>query len=195
MMKKTFAIETSCDDTSVGIISYADGVFSVEKLVAYSQVQDHQKFGGVVPEIAYRLHSEKIIRLIEEVGLESISAADQICVTVNPGLGGSLLVGKTAAHMLGDHLQKKVLGVNHIYGHIFSILLERNVAELPFPWVVLTASGGHNEIYVINNKSVANDELLITNGPKLEDMEITKLGQTLDDAAGECFDKVARMLG
>lgn len=66
-MVKTFAIETSCDDTSVGIISYTEGVFSVDKLVAYSQVQDHQKFGGVVPEIAYRLHSEKIVRLIQEI--------------------------------------------------------------------------------------------------------------------------------
>lgn len=81
---KTFAIETSCDDTSVGIISYVDGVFSVDKLVAYSQVQDHQKFGGVVPEIAYRLHSEKIVRLIEEVGMDTISDVDTISVTTHP---------------------------------------------------------------------------------------------------------------
>lgn len=147
---KTFAIETSCDDTSVGIVSYTDGVFSVEKLLAYSQVQDHQKFGGVVPEIAYRLHSEKIIHLIEAIGREDISQVDSLSVTVNPGLGGSLLVGKSAAAMLGEHYNKKVIGVNHIYGHIFSILLERNVDHLPFPWVILTASGGHNEIYFVN---------------------------------------------
>jgi len=140
-MVKTFAIETSCDDTSVGIITYADGVFSVEQLLAYSQVADHQKFGGVVPEIAYRLHSEKIVCLIQEIGIDTIEQTDCISVTTHPGLGGSLLVGKTAAHMLGEHLQKKVVGVNHIFGHIFSVLLERNVSDLPFPRAILTASG------------------------------------------------------
>lgn len=86
-MKRTFAIETSCDDTSVGIVCYDDGVFSVEKLLAYSQIQDHQKFGGVVPEVAYRLHSEKMIHLLQEIGLESISQVDTISVTTHPGLG------------------------------------------------------------------------------------------------------------
>lgn len=191
-MKKTFAIETSCDDTSVGIISYADGVFSVDQLMAYSQVKDHQQFGGVVPEIAYRLHSEKIVRLIQEVGMDHISAVDSISVTTHPGLGGSLLVGKTAAHMLGAHLQKKVLGVNHIYGHIFSLLLDRNFKELPFPRVILTASGGHNEIYLVEPKEEITN---LDDAPSLHNFSITKLGQTLDDAAGECFDKVARMLG
>lgn len=94
-----------------------------------------------MPEVAYRLHSEKIVRLIQEVGMEEISKVDHICVTTHPGLGGSLLVGKTAAAMLGEHLEKKLLGVNHIFGHIFSILLERNIQDLPFPWVILTASG------------------------------------------------------
>lgn len=140
-MRKTFAIETSCDDTSVGIVTYDNGVFSVEKLLAYSQIADHQKFGGVVPEIAYRLHSEKIIHLLDEIGKDAIAQVDTISVTTHPGLGGSLLVGKTAAAMLGEHYSKKVLGVNHIYGHIFSLLLERNVADLPFPWIILTASG------------------------------------------------------
>ncbi len=190
-MKKTFAIETSCDDTSVWIISYADGVFSVDKLVAYSQIQEHKKFGGVVPEIAYRLHSEKIIRLIEEIGVDAIEQCDSICVTTHPGLGGSLLVGKSAAHMLGEHLKKKVLGVNHVFGHIFSILLERNIRDLPFPWTILTASGGHNEIYLVTpkNEMPDSDVPLV-----LENFTITKLWHTLDDASGECFDKVSRML-
>ena len=83
-MKKVLAIETSCDDTSLGIISYDDGFFGVEKLVAYSQIADHQKYGGVVPEIASRLHSEKIIALLEEIGIEDIKAVDAIAVTVNP---------------------------------------------------------------------------------------------------------------
>lgn len=152
-MMKTFAIETSCDDTSLGIVSYDNGFFSVEKLLAYSQIADHQKYGGVVPEVAYRLHSEKIIHLIDEIGLDRISEVDSISVTTHPGLGGSLLVGKAAAAMLGERYQKKVVGVNHIYGHIFSLLLERNVSDLPFPWVVLTASGGHNELYLITSES------------------------------------------
>lgn len=149
-MKKTFAIETSCDDTSIGVVTYENGRCEVEKLLAYSQIADHQKFGGVVPEIAYRLHSEKIVELIEAVGVERILSCDTIGVTTNPGLGGSLLVGKTAAEMLGRQYSKKVVGVNHVFGHIFSLLLERNISELPFPWVILTASGGHNEIYLIN---------------------------------------------
>lgn len=98
--------------------------------------------------------------------------------------------------MLGAHYSKKVIGVNHIYGHIFSLLLERNVDQLPFPWVVLTASGGHNEIYLISQKiQIQDTDTVSVNGISINKLEITKLGQTLDDAAGECFDKVARMLG
>lgn len=93
--------------------------------------------------------------------------------------------------MLGKHLDKKVLGVNHVFGHIFSILLERNVVELPFPWIILTASGGHNEIYLVDYVDEISRETPLI----LENAKIAKLGQTLDDAAGECFDKVARMLG
>lgn len=137
------------------------------------------------------MHSEKIIHLIEAVGLEHVESADSISVTTHPGLGGSLLVGKTAAEMLGRQYSKKVLGVNHVYGHIFSLLLERNVKDLPFPWVVLTASGGHNEIYLVNYEGEISEDTLFL----LSEVTIAKLGQTLDDAAGECFDKVARMLG
>ncbi len=197
-MKKVLAIETSCDDTSIGIISYDDGFFAVEKLVAYSQIADHQKYGGVVPEIASRLHSEKIIALLEEIGMDAIRTVDAIAVTTNPGLPGSLVVGKTTAHFLSTHLGKSVLPINHIHGHIFSILAERNISELKLPYVVLSVSGGHNDIYLINSHSEWNEESM---DPSLRSgwqnvwkYSITKLWTTRDDAAGECFDKVSRML-
>lgn len=149
-MAKVLAIETSCDDTSLGIISYDNGFFAVEKLVAYSQIADHQKYGGVVPEIASRLHSEKIIALLEEIGMDVIKTVDAIAVTTHPGLPGSLVVGKTTAHFLSTYIDKPVLPINHIHGHIFSILAERNISELKLPYVVLSVSGGHNDIYLVD---------------------------------------------
>ena len=192
-MKKTLAIETSCDDTSLAIVTYKDGVFSVDAIKAYSQIADHQKYGGVVPEIAFRLHSEQILALTQYF-LDDIQTVDSISVTTNPWLVGSLLVWKTVAHMLSQQFQKPLLPVHHIYGHIFSLLLERNISELAFPWVVLTASGWHNEIYVVDKNIVSEWKYRGELPFLLEDLEITKLWKTLDDAAGECFDKVARML-
>jgi N6-L-threonylcarbamoyladenine synthase len=177
-MIKTLAIETSCDDTSIGIVSYDGSRFEVEKLLAYSQVQDHQKYGGVVPEIASRLHSEKVIELLQTIWWDDIKKVDFVSVTAHPWLPGSLVVGKAVAATLWAYFEKPVVAVNHIYGHIFSLLLERNREEIAFPLVVLTASGGHNDIYVVTSPS-----------------QIERVGWTLDDAAGECFDKVARMLG
>ncbi len=192
-MKKTLAIETSCDDTSLALVTYKDGGFLVEKIKAYSQIDDHQKYGGVVPEIAFRLHSEQILALVQYF-LDDIPTVDSISVTTNPGLVGSLLVWKTVAHMLSQQFQKPLVPIHHIYGHIFSLLVDRNISELAFPWVVLTASGGHNEIYVVD-KNIVSDWKDRGEFPfLLEDLEITKLWKTLDDASGECFDKVARML-
>ena len=191
---KTLAIETSCDDTSLAIVSEENGNFQVEDILAYSQIQEHQKFGGVVPELASRLHSEKIIAILQSLGLERIKDVDFISVTTEPGLPGSLVVGKTVASLLGEFYQKEVVPVYHIWGHVFSILLERNIQDLKLPMVILTASGGHNDIYLIEDQS--------TQIPKKSDFpqweyagfKITKLWWTLDDAAGECFDKVSRML-
>jgi N6-L-threonylcarbamoyladenine synthase len=184
---KTLAIETSCDDTSLAIVREENGAFFVDKMLAYSQIQDHQKYGGVVPEIAFRLHSEQIVQLLAHF-IDDIPTLDRISVTTTPGLAWSLLIWKTIAHILARQFDKPLIEVNHIYWHVFSLLLERNIAELPFPWVVLTASGGHNEIYVVEKKAWNSDRIDIV------DLEITKLWKTLDDAAGECFDKVARML-
>ena len=93
-MIKTLAIETSCDDTSVGIITFDGMKFEVEKLLAYSQVSDHQQYGGVVPEIASRLHAEKIIEVLETIGWETIGKVDFISMTTHPGLPGALVVAK-----------------------------------------------------------------------------------------------------
>ncbi len=196
----TLAIETSCDDTSLAVVRYENGHFFVDQLQAYSQIADHQAYGGVVPEIAFRLHSEQILALLQHFLEDIRNHVDMISVTTHPWLAGSLLVGKTVAHMVGHKYNKPVLGINHIHGHLFSLLLERSIDELAFPRVVLTASGGHNEIYVVEKVSdwhtdyIADNQTIIST-KIFSDLVITKLGKTLDDAAGECFDKVARMLG
>lgn len=187
-IKKTLAIETSCDDTSIWIISFDWNTFSVNQIVAYSQIE-HEKYGGVVPEFAYRLHSEKIIALLAKIGKENIEKVDSISVTTHPGLPGAIVIGKTVATMLAHHYQKPLIEVNHIHGHLFSIFLERNLSAIQFPIAVLSVSGGHNDLYLLDKKSEKISSLIF------DDISITKLGSTLDDAAWECFDKVARMLG
>lgn len=193
-MVKTLAIETSCDDTSVGIVDFDGQIFTVDALLAYSQISDHQKYGGVVPEIASRLHFDKIIEVISALGLDKIKEVDFISVTVHPGLPGSLVVGKTVASLLSSYLNKPLVHVNHIYGHLFSLLLERNLSDIQFPLVVLTASGGHNDIYVVNDWALQIENVEWLERKKFGGYTIAKVGYTLDDAAGECFDKVARMM-
>lgn len=180
---KTLAIETSCDDTSVGIITLENNIYTVEKLLAYSQIDDHQKYGGVVPEIASRLHSEKLIKVLENIWRDEINKVDFISVTTHPGLPGSLVVGKAAAKLISSHFNKPLVEVNHIQWHIFSLLLERSSKDIHFPMVVLTASGGHNDLYLVDAP--------LSEG---EGRGVRKIWQTIDDAAGECFDKIARML-
>lgn len=200
---KTLAIETSCDDTSVGIVDFDGQIFTVDSLVAYSQIDDHQKYWWVVPEIASRLHFDKIIDVVQHVGLDKIKDVDFISVTVHPWLPGSLVVGKAVASLLSSYFQKSLVHVNHIYGHLFSLLLERNISDIQFPLVVLTASWGHNDIYYVDClklKAWGLKPEWIEKFPWVVYHEfgwytIAKVGYTLDDAAGECFDKVARMLG
>lgn len=193
---KTLAIETSCDDTSLAIVSNEHGSFEVEKILAYSQISEHQQFWGVVPELASRLHSEKIIALVQAIGFEEIKKVDTISVTTQPGLPGSLVVGKTVAYELWAYFEKEVIPVHHISGHIFSILLERKLEDLVFPLVILTASGGHNDIYLVQEeKNLIAEDLSAFSSFSFAGFQITKIGRTLDDAAWECFDKVSRMLG
>ncbi len=196
---KTLAIETSCDDTSVGIVNFDWTTFVVDSLLAYSQIDDHQKFWWVVPEIASRLHFDKIIEVTKAIGFDAIKEVDFISVTTHPGLPGSLVVGKTVASLLSSYFAKPLVHVNHIYGHIFSLFLERNPSDIQFPLVVLTASWWHNDIYVVTRDEGTGiraegqgemDEVKIFGW-----YNIAKVWYTLDDAAGECFDKVARMLG
>jgi N6-L-threonylcarbamoyladenine synthase len=195
---KTLAIETSCDDTSVAIVNNEGNIFSVEKILAYSQIEEHQVYGGVVPEIASRLHAEKIVSVLENIGREEIKKVDFISVTTHPGLPGSLVVGKAAAHMLGEYFDKKVVEVNHIHGHIFSVFLERSFQDIQFPLAVLTVSGGHNDIYIVCKEESPTREVLqgegILSSHHLAGYDIYKVGASIDDAAGECYDKVARML-
>lgn len=193
---KTLAIETSCDDTSLAIVNDSTWTFEIEKILAYSQIQEHQKFWGVVPELASRLHSEKIIALLQTIGFDEIKKVDFISVTTQPGLPGSLVVGKTVAYELGAFFDKEVVPIHHISGHIFSILLERKLEDLELPLVILTASGGHNDIYLIEDKNHENPDLNPDfSSFTLAKFKITRIGWTLDDASGECFDKVSRMLG
>ncbi len=184
MVHKVLAIETSCDDTSMGIVCSDGDGFWVEDLRTASSVADHQQYGGVVPEIASRRHSEDIIPLVEAIWYDTIKTVDAIAVTTHPGLPGSLTVGKAMASMLGEWFHKPIVPINHIHGHIFSVLLERKKSDLPCPWVVLSVSGGHNDLYLVEEW-----------GETVGSYIITRLGGTLDDASGEAFDKVARMLG
>ena len=175
-------IETSCDETGIA-------VFDVQRQcmlsnVLYSQIDLHAMYGGVVPEIASRSQLEKIQPLItlalERAGV-SFADIDVCAVTTKPGLVGSLLVGICYAKGLAWAAKKKFIAVNHLEGHIFSTFLKLDhtvSTDIPFPHLSLTVSGGHTAMYVVENFGT-----------------YTRIGQTEDDAAGEAFDKVAKMLG
>ncbi|MGI6150139.1 MAG: tRNA (adenosine(37)-N6)-threonylcarbamoyltransferase complex transferase subunit TsaD [Firmicutes bacterium] len=172
----TLGIETSCDETAAAVVQ--DGTKILSNVVL-SQIDIHRKYGGVVPEIASRKHIEAMFPVIHEALEEArVSLADieVIAVTYGPGLVGSLLVGIAAAKSLAYALGKPLVGVNHIEGHIYANFLERE--DLTPPFVCLTVSGGHTDLLLI---------------PELGSYEI--LGRTRDDAAGEAFDKIARVLG
>jgi len=172
------SIETSCDETSVAIVR--DGVFVVEE-VTFSQASIHAETGGVVPEVASREHSQKIIPCLETLLSKSSFSKDDIdaiAVTYGPGLVGALLVGTESAKALSYAWKKPLIPVYHIFGHIYSAWLDRSEESIKFPAVILTVSGGHNDLYLMKNHCV-----------------FEKLGGTIDDAAGEAFDKVAKLLG
>jgi len=200
---KTLAIETSCDDTSIWIINFDWKTFSVDQLLAYSQVKEHNEFGGVVPEIASRLHSEKIIAVLNQIWRDKIKKVDNISVTSNPWLPGSLVVWKTVAAELWEYFNKPVINVDHIIWHIFALFLDRNIHKIEFPMIILTASWWHNNIYYISDTSPTGRGTACGGGGieteqpthKHWNYQITQIWQTLDDAAWECFDKVSRMLG
>lgn len=169
-------IDTSCDDTSAAVVEDGHRVLSC---VVNSQVKLHHPYGGVVPELASREHLRNLVPVVEEALLQAgvtLNDIDGIAVTVGPGLIGSLLVGLYYAKAMAYVHRVPLVGVNHLEGHILSIFLEDEIPE--FPFVALTVSGGHTSLYHV--KGYGDYELM---------------GQTLDDAAGEAFDKVAKILG
>ncbi len=180
------AIETSCDETSVAVVR--DGRHILSNVIA-SQIALHQKYGGVVPELASRQHVVTIIPVLDEAmkkaGLDWVNI-DAVAVTRGPGLSPALLVGVNAAKGIAFARQKPLLGVNHMEGHIYSnwLIPEKDAAEGKYvpepllPAVVLTVSGGHTELVWMTAHG-----------------EYKLLGKTIDDAAGEAFDKAARILG
>lgn len=182
MIDKVLAIETSCDDTSVAIV---DTKGQVQVVVSASQDLQHEPYGGVVPEIASRNHSIALIPLIEEAFKKSNhtwSDISGIAVTNRPGLIGALIVGLVTAKSLAQSKNLPVIGVNHLEGHLLAPFLKDASYAPPedfnYPYVGLAISGGHTSLYLITG---------------LGQYEI--LGATKDDAAGECFDKFAKMAG
>ncbi len=169
------AIETSCDETSMAIVENGNKVLAMTVL---TQMDTHANFGGVVPEIASRMHAENITIVLEDT-LEkanlSIHDVDAIAVTYAPGLLGSLLVGIECAKVLSMVYDKPLIAVNHTMGHIFANAIDN---EMVYPCLALIVSGGHTDLVKMNDPY---------------DIEI--LGSTIDDAVGEVYDKVARVLG
>jgi len=175
-------IESSCDDTAASLIEVTDNTFKILAEKTASQIDIHKIYGGVVPEVAARAHAEKILPLIQEI-LEGQPKPDAIAVTSGPGLLTALLVGVEAAKNLSYLLDIPLVRVNHIEGHIHSVLLpEKDKPEYPidleFPALCLIVSGGHTELIVMRNYG-----------------EYKRIGKTVDDAAGECYDKTAKLLG
>lgn len=168
------AIETSCDETSMALVKNGCEVLSMTVL---TQMDTHANFGGVVPEIASRMHTENITMVLEDTITKSNITWDQIdaiAVTYAPGLLGSLLVGVECAKVLSMVYQKPLIAVNHTMGHIFANQIEN---EMKYPLLALIVSGGHTDLVLMNSAY---------------DMEI--LGSTIDDSIGEVYDKVARVL-
>ena len=172
---KILAIESSCDETSMSIIE--DGHIDLGTVIL-SQIDIHKMYGGVVPEIASRSHAESITIVLEEVLTKAnitMNEIDAIAVTYGPGLIGSLLVGLIAAKTIAYIYNKPLIPVHHIAGHIYANNL---VKKMEFPLIALVISGGHTELIYMK-----------------ENYSFEKIGGTLDDAVGECYDKVARVLG
>ncbi len=169
-------IETSCDETGVGLYCSERGLLADG---LYSQVEIHARYGGVIPELASRDHVRKTLPLIREVLADagmSLGELDGIAYTAGPGLVGALLVGASLGRSLADGLDVPALGVHHMEGHLLAPLLEGGGIE--FPFLALLVSGGHSQL--VRAEGIG---------------DYTMLGESLDDAAGEAFDKVAKMLG
>ena len=175
-MALVLGIETSCDETGVGVVR--DGVLLADEVA--SSVEEHARYGGVVPEVASRAHLEAMVptvhRALATAGVR-LQDLDAIAVTAGPGLAGALLVGVAAAKAYAVALDLPLYGVNHLAAHVAVDVLEHG--PLPEPCLALLVSGGHSSLLLVEDVT----------------RTMTPLGQTVDDAAGEAFDKVARLLG
>jgi len=177
-------IESSCDETAAAVVR--SGAQLISNVVA-SQIATHQPYGGVVPELASREHLRAIVPVVRQALAEAkhtYESVDAIAVTQGPGLAGALLVGITYAKALAFALEKPLIAVNHLEGHIHAVLLEERQKgnhEVRFPVLALVVSGGHTHLYLASQKGDA--------------WTYENIGHTRDDAAGEAFDKVAKLLG
>jgi N6-L-threonylcarbamoyladenine synthase len=173
-------IESSCDETGIGVVRLrADGRVELLADEVASSVEEHARFGGVVPEVASRAHLEAMIptmrRALGESGV-TLSQVHAIAVTAGPGLAGALLVGLASAKAYATALDKPLYGVNHLAGHVAADTVQHG--PLPSPCLALLVSGGHTQLLLVEDLAT----------------KITEIGSTIDDAAGEAYDKVARVL-
>ncbi len=177
-------VESSCDETSAAVVRAGEEL--VSNVVA-SQIATHMPYGGVVPELASREHLRNIVPVVKQALTEagkSLEEVDALAVTQGPGLAGALLVGVSYAKALAFALEKPLIAVNHIEGHIHAVLLEQRQnlnGEVEFPVLSLVVSGGHTHLYLATRAG--------------EGWRYENIGHTRDDAAGEAFDKVAKLLG
>jgi N6-L-threonylcarbamoyladenine synthase len=177
-------IESSCDETAAAVVRSGEQLISN---VVASQIATHQPYGGVVPELASREHLRAIVPVVRQAladANQTYTSVDAIAVTQGPGLAGALMVGISYAKALAFALDKPLIAVNHLEGHIHAVLLEERQKgnhELQFPVLALVVSGGHTHLYLAAQKN--------------ESWTYENIGHTRDDAAGEAFDKVAKLLG
>ena len=177
-------IESSCDETAAAVVRSGEQLISN---IVYSQIATHQAYGGVVPELASREHLRAIVPVVRkalEDAKQTYQSVDALAVTQGPGLAGALLVGISYAKALAFALDKPLIAVNHLEGHIHAVLLEerqKGNRELRFPVMALVVSGGHTHLYLAEERDSS--------------WTYQNIGHTRDDAAGEAFDKVAKLLG
>src|SRR5579859_1319517 len=177
-------IESSCDETAAAVVRSGEQLLSN---VVFSQVATHQPYGGIVPELASREHLRGIVpvvRMALEQAQQKYETVDAIAVTQGPGLAGALLVGVSYAKALAYALSKPLIAVNHLEGHIHAVLLEekqKGNRAIKFPVLALVVSGGHTHLYIAREQAAG--------------WTYENIGRTRDDAAGEAYDKVAKLLG
>jgi N6-L-threonylcarbamoyladenine synthase len=189
-LETVLAIESSCDECSASVVRYRSPTsIEVLSLATFSQIEIHRPYGGVVPEIASRNHLESINPMIDQALEQAkipLAQIDGIAVTNRPGLVGALLVGVSAAKAMAYALDKPLVGVHHLEGHAASVFLDNEDADLPLPLLLAVVSGGHTNLYVMREPP--------EHWP-IDFLQKSLIGRSRDDAAGEAFDKTAKLLG